>query len=105
MEELYITPDDVFEHEIKGHKFELAPVDVDDYMANINLFTHLDNLNSNQRDRLKKFVASKIVRVDGEEFDKKQIHVIKPTIFFKIIDKLIEQVNLKEDEKIFHQDQ
>lgn len=102
MDDLYITPDDVFEHEIAKHKFELAPISVQEYMENANLFSKFDNLNINQQDKFRKFVASKIVRIDGKDFDEKQIHVMKPKVFFEVVNRLVEQLNLKEDEKIFH---
>jgi hypothetical protein len=105
MNDLYITPDDVFEYEILKHKFELAPISVQEYMENANLFAKFENLNLNQQDKFRKFIASKIVKVDGKDFDEKQIHVMKPKVFFDVVKKLTEQLNLKEDEKIFHQDQ
>ena len=102
MEELYITPNDTFEHEIAGHKFTVGAISVQEYMENANLFAKFDNLNVNQQDKFRNYIASKIINVDGKAFEPKKIHLMKPKVFFEVVNKLVEQLNLKESEKTFH---
>jgi len=104
MNDLYITPDDVIEAEINTHKFEFLPITVQEYMEHANLFSHFENLSINQQDKFRKFAASKIKTVDEKEFDKNMIHVMKPKIFFEVVNKLVEQLNLKEEDSTFHTD-
>lgn len=105
MDDLYITPDDVIEHEIKGHKFEFSPITVQEYMENANLFANFEKLNTPQQDKFRNFVADKILRIDGKAFDKKQIHVMRPKIFFEVVSKMVEQLNLKDEDNTFHTSQ
>jgi len=101
---LFITPEDSFEHEIQGHKFEIAPITVADYMMHASLFADPKTLNVNQQTRLRDFVASKIKSIDGEQLGKTDIHRMTPIAFFAVVDAIVQQLNLKESEKIFHQD-
>lgn len=105
MNDLYITPDEVLEYDIKGHKFEFSPITVQEYMEHANLFANFEKLNTPQQDKFRNFVAGKIVRVDDTKFEAKQIHVMRPKIFFEVVSKMVEQLNLKDEDSTFHTSQ